>query len=62
MAKKTQADNVVSLESVTEGGSYLVDLATGAIERVEFMQENKVSVQALVDAKNAATVGATEQE
>lgn len=64
MAKKNQADNVVSLdlESVTKGGSYVVDPATGAIERVEFMQENKVSVQALVDAKNAATAGATEQE
>lgn len=62
MAKKTQADNVVSLASVTEGGSYVVDPATGAVERVEFMQENKVSVQALVDAKNAATAGATEQE
>ena len=62
MAKKTQADNVVSLESVTEGGSYLVDPTTGAVERIEFMQENKVSVQALVDAKNAAAAGATEQE
>ena len=62
MAKKTPADNVVSLESVTEGGSYLVDPATGAVERIEFMQENKVSVQALVDAKNAAAAGATEQE
>lgn len=61
MAKKTQSDNVASFESVNQGGSYVVDPATGAVERVEFMQENKVSVQALVDAKNAAA-GVTELE
>lgn len=54
MAKKNQPALTVSLDEIHEGGSYVVDPDTGAIERVEFMQENKLSVQALLDAKNAA--------
>lgn len=56
MAKKNQVAVAPTLDDVTQGGSYVVDPQTGTLERIEFMQENRVSVQALVDAKNADIV------
>lgn len=68
MAKNDKSDQstiapspvVVTLDGINEGGSYLVNPETGAVERVAFMQTNRISVQALVD-QQAASDGASKE-